>query len=813
MENYQVFISYKRNPHSNTAKDIYDYLTKKGYLVFLDRTGLSAGNRFPERIQTAISSSQLFILLLAKESCNSEWVKREVDIAIEKARKNKLIILPVIMDDTHQSVFSQWIGDYIFDNFSILDANKTHNINQQICNILVENQIYPSYTANEVIHQNQEIIKELPAKIQDLICDILASSDSNAEDADDTIMEKLENVYNDLPALCSPIFQDNLVTFEGQINKIHSSLADRDDVLKKWDIEGLLFFIKKQVSRIWLTKSEIISFLIKKEGYDSIHSFLIHFLHESSSVIEKAVANNAPISDIDFYGFYLLWRIIRKNSRHITVSILSREPDSKKHELIFSLDKFIDCYQKLLKSDNIIYFEHVILLQTVDLPEEAESEGANCYGHFLSQYEWLSRGEINGIVENKTISYFVKTRLNDWGNPVTNKECYGLSRCACATYDPFQEYSMVDYSIKVIAADYLFPLNQYCADLKTYLTNEDNSYQISVSINNNLTFNNLSKFPYSFVYPVCDFCDVPGITNYETAVYRKNNRKFMAGLAYLQEGNTEESICFFESLVKEGDINAMVCLANICAHLPNPDYKKSLRLYERAALQGVELCYYQTAKCYELLEDYYNALRWYKLVRTDIASEKEKINLRMGNCCYHLGLSSLEYFKDAGAKGQAAIHIYGFEKDEMYWSIDEVYPLNGVTAYCKALAPLVNEVKPRLGDFQDLHDMAQTDNGISDISNTTFQTLRKASSGDVESQFILGLIEMERFIASDYFVNHALRCIKIAANNNNPKALCFLGIYYQAYKKDYDQASQYYSKAFKNLYPHPFPDLIAIDSD
>ncbi len=99
----QVFISYKTgidNSLTFQANTVRDFLTAAGYEVWMDTSNLIAGEEWPTQIYEAISKSDLVVLLLAKETAKSDWVRREIDVA----RGGRVYILPVLIQDTYKDI-------------------------------------------------------------------------------------------------------------------------------------------------------------------------------------------------------------------------------------------------------------------------------------------------------------------------------------------------------------------------------------------------------------------------------------------------------------------------------------------------------------------------------------------------------------------------------------------------------------------------------------------------------------------------------------------------------------------------------------
>lgn len=87
-----VFISYRRESSVDLARYIHDKIEAWGIDVFLDLEGLSGGDKFPARIQKEIINRDVFLVILAPETLQSEWVVREVKIALEQGKQ----IIPLV---------------------------------------------------------------------------------------------------------------------------------------------------------------------------------------------------------------------------------------------------------------------------------------------------------------------------------------------------------------------------------------------------------------------------------------------------------------------------------------------------------------------------------------------------------------------------------------------------------------------------------------------------------------------------------------------------------------------------------------------
>ena len=94
---YDVFISYRREAGSETARLIRMGLASAGYRVFLDVDDLPSGH-FDDRLLSLIEQTRNFVLILTpgaleRASNEGDWVRREIEHAIKTGRN----IVPVIM--------------------------------------------------------------------------------------------------------------------------------------------------------------------------------------------------------------------------------------------------------------------------------------------------------------------------------------------------------------------------------------------------------------------------------------------------------------------------------------------------------------------------------------------------------------------------------------------------------------------------------------------------------------------------------------------------------------------------------------------
>lgn len=95
----QVFISYRsRDPDLALAQEFYQQLSEAGYEVFMAAASIRLGDKWPQRVNTALELADYFILLLSPQSITSEMVIEEVRQAkyLQDTRADhRPVILPI----------------------------------------------------------------------------------------------------------------------------------------------------------------------------------------------------------------------------------------------------------------------------------------------------------------------------------------------------------------------------------------------------------------------------------------------------------------------------------------------------------------------------------------------------------------------------------------------------------------------------------------------------------------------------------------------------------------------------------------------
>jgi len=123
--NITIFISHRNLDQINEeAERLQQRLQEsQGYNCFFDKESLKAGDIWKTKIHESIRKSDVLILLIAKDG-DSDWVKREVDIA----RGASVAILPIVLTDMKEEIAPVQakldLGDIQYMAYKDISANK-----------------------------------------------------------------------------------------------------------------------------------------------------------------------------------------------------------------------------------------------------------------------------------------------------------------------------------------------------------------------------------------------------------------------------------------------------------------------------------------------------------------------------------------------------------------------------------------------------------------------------------------------------------------------------------------------------------------
>lgn len=123
--NNKVFISHS-SVDKPMAERIHDSLLRYELIPWFDKYKIYAGRDLAKQIERAIDASGFVIVLISKNSIESDWVKKEVYQALENEKKyadsTGNIIIPIILDNCKIPEELQFLLDRLYIKLST-DAN------------------------------------------------------------------------------------------------------------------------------------------------------------------------------------------------------------------------------------------------------------------------------------------------------------------------------------------------------------------------------------------------------------------------------------------------------------------------------------------------------------------------------------------------------------------------------------------------------------------------------------------------------------------------------------------------------------------
>lgn len=109
-----VFISYSRKDE-DFVDELSKRLIKKGIKVWRDNFEMVVGQQLEKKIHKALDRAYFLLMVLSKNSIDSEWCKRELEIGLKKEKKEQdSFIIPIIIDNCE---IPAKLGNRLFADF------------------------------------------------------------------------------------------------------------------------------------------------------------------------------------------------------------------------------------------------------------------------------------------------------------------------------------------------------------------------------------------------------------------------------------------------------------------------------------------------------------------------------------------------------------------------------------------------------------------------------------------------------------------------------------------------------------------------
>jgi tetratricopeptide (TPR) repeat protein len=120
MSNGYIFISHA-TINDNFVKELRNALEGLGISVWVDSRNLRYADKLHQKIKDAIQNARAFIVVFSADALNSEWVQREIRIALgtEKQKSDEdYVIIPILMPDVGRNLVNRFLpNERIFIEF------------------------------------------------------------------------------------------------------------------------------------------------------------------------------------------------------------------------------------------------------------------------------------------------------------------------------------------------------------------------------------------------------------------------------------------------------------------------------------------------------------------------------------------------------------------------------------------------------------------------------------------------------------------------------------------------------------------------
>lgn len=145
-ENYDVFISYRREDGAIFAESIAHSLRERGYSVFFDKNDLKMGDQFPKELEMAIDNAKEFVAIVSESyfgkgkrgiriKNSGDWIHKEVLYALQNSEINFLPVLVGANTPTSEELPKD-IEKVCLHNFYIY--NNQYDTVEKLVGVLIE---------------------------------------------------------------------------------------------------------------------------------------------------------------------------------------------------------------------------------------------------------------------------------------------------------------------------------------------------------------------------------------------------------------------------------------------------------------------------------------------------------------------------------------------------------------------------------------------------------------------------------------------------------------------------------------------------
>ena len=193
----KTFICYSHQDKERFVQGFYKRLLELGVDVSIDELDIIPGDNFPRKIfEECIDNCENFIIILSKNSINSEWVNEELDAGMVQKIEKGARLIPIIIDDLNIDEVPnrlRHITHHSVNDISNYDTDAKRIAN--ICLGLYEKPEVKPPKVNKSKAGNYPSLSKMDAFVFDTLVDI-AMQDDEEYIGVDTLLEKLSGILS-----------------------------------------------------------------------------------------------------------------------------------------------------------------------------------------------------------------------------------------------------------------------------------------------------------------------------------------------------------------------------------------------------------------------------------------------------------------------------------------------------------------------------------------------------------------------------------------------------------------------------------------
>jgi hypothetical protein len=107
-----IFISHS-NKDNTFVNRLIESLEENSIFTSTDEKALSVGDNLANKLERIMTNCDYIIFVISKNFTESEWVRREIDMAVELKKR----ILPIVIDDLNEKEIPHFLRDLVYADF------------------------------------------------------------------------------------------------------------------------------------------------------------------------------------------------------------------------------------------------------------------------------------------------------------------------------------------------------------------------------------------------------------------------------------------------------------------------------------------------------------------------------------------------------------------------------------------------------------------------------------------------------------------------------------------------------------------------